>query len=649
MLVAVTLAVYWPVRLNDFVNYDDGEYLTGNPHLQSELNWPFVRWAFTTGYAANWHPLTWISHALDVQLFSLQPAGHHLVNLAFHAANTLLLFWFLVRTTRGTWRSACVAALFALHPLHVESVAWASERKDVLSTCFGLLALLAYAKYVSRGEGRGEKMGDGKPGTGDSRITHHASRATGWYLLALLLFALSLMSKPMLVTLPFLLLLLDDWPLRRLPFANRKSAFKHLLPLLLEKVPFLLLSALSCTLTLLVQQGAMSYYRGLPFSQRAANAALACVRYVGKTFWPRNLAVFYPHPEHPPVGQTAAAALLLVVLCGLALACWRRRPFVTVGWFWFLGTLVPVLGLVQVGMQAMADRYTYLPLVGLFIVLVWTLSAWLDRVPAARLPATGAAILLLGLCAGATHTQVAVWRNSESLFRHAAAVTPENWVAHQNLAAAALERYQDTEHGAIENQVLRLQPPGSPDSLNQTVRHCEATLLIRPRNLNARLILAKALIELGQLDDALPHLQMVLRLSPTNAVAHQNLADLYYRQHRPKEAVAQYQAALEQVPDWPAVLNNLAWLLATHPQADLRDGPQALRLAERASTLTSHTNLWYLHTLAAAYAETAQFSQAVEIAQQARQLAAASGQSNLLATAEHRLQLYRAHTPWRDP
>jgi tetratricopeptide (TPR) repeat protein len=663
LLAAATLAVYWPVRLNDFVNYDDGEYITSNPHLQHGLTWSSVAWAFRTGYASNWHPLTWLSHMLDVQMFGLHPADHHLTNVLFHSANTVLLFLLLVRATCATWRSAFVAALFALHPLHVESVAWASERKDVLSAFFGLLCLLAYARYVEQSKVQGaeskvqgpmSKVEGGAPTHHASRITHHVSL---FYLLSLFLFALALLSKPMLVTLPFVMLLLDYWPLRRLSFPILQPSNPPPLRLLREKLPFFLLSALSSIVTCLAQHGAMSYYRGLPFSLRAANAIVSSARYLGKALWPRHLAVFYSHPERWLVWQTVGAAILLAVLTALALWCLRRRPYLAVGWFWFLGMLVPVLGLVQVGMQSMADRYTYLPLVGIFIILAWAAA---EGLTAARLPAwlgALAGVALLAACGAGTRSQIRVWRNTETLFTHAAAVTPDNWVAHNNLAIDDLMRYLQSEHGSLEKQLVQLDAPlpasaqASPDSrerLAETIRHCEAALQIRPRNVTTRVTLAKALMECGQLDDACAHLEIAVRLSPTNVVAHQNYAEVLHRQGRAKEAIAQYQATLQLEPDWDSLLNNLAWLLATHPSADVRDGAQAVRLAGRACQLTSSTNLWYLHTLAAAYAETGDFAQAVPAAEQARRLAAASGQSNLIATAEQRLQLYRSHQPYRE-
>ncbi len=646
VLAGITLATYWPVCLNDFIHYDDHGYVTENTHIQDGLTWPNLGWAFGTGYAANWHPLTWISHMLDVQLFGLNPAGHHLTSLLFHTANTILLFLLLRQMTGAQWRSALVAALFALHPLHVESVAWVAERKDVLSTFFGLLSLWAYVRYA-------QSKVPGAP------ATHHAPRTpppvSRFYLLSLLLFALSLMSKAMLVTLPFLLLLLDYWPLGR--WQPGTGAGRTARRLLLEKVPFLVFSASAILATLMVQEAAMQYFRQLALSARAANAVVSCARYLGKTFWPEDLAVFYPHPMHWPVSVVGGASVLVVLITGLAVLGWRKRPYCVVGWFWFLGLLVPVLGLVQVGAQAMADRYTYLPLTGIFILLVWGSS---ERLTARRIPARAglaAGLLLLVLCAGLTSYQIRFWRNTETIFAHAAAVTRGNWVAHGNLAGAALRRYQDTQRRSVEQQVVHLQfgppgqaPPSAPlrDDLELVIQHCQQSLQANPGFPDTYVTLAKALTEKGRLDEAKAHLGTAIRLNPTNAETHEILAEIQHRQGRVAEAITEYQAALKLNPDWQEVLNNLAWVLATHPSPEVRNGPEAVRLAARACSLTGRTNLWLLSTLAAAYAEAGDYAQAIAAAQETRRLAAAAGRPDLLNLAETRLQLYQSRRAYRE-
>ncbi len=655
LLAALILLAYWPVFHCEFINYDDQEYVTANSVVAQGLSWQGVAWAFTSGHSANWHPLTWLSHMLDVQLFGMHPAGHHLTNLLLHIANAMLLFLLLRGTTGALWRSALVAALFAVHPLHVESVAWVAERKDVLSTFFGLLSLWAYARYAAESKALipGFRLTGGPSTPPASRITHHASRI---YFLSLLLFALSLMSKSMLVTLPFLLLLLDYWPLGR--WQPGPGAARRARRLLLEKAPFLLFSILASVATMFVQQAAMSYYRQLPWSLRIANAAVSYVRYLGNTLWPRGLAVFYPHPSHWPAWMVVGSVLLLTIVSALVLWGARQRPYLPVGWFWFLGLLVPVLGLVQVGVQAMADRYTYLPLVGLFIILAWAGAEGLHAIRLSLRPSLAATLMLVGLCAALTRYQLRFWLNTETIFTHATSVTQHNWLAHYNLALLALRRYQDSQRGPLEKQVLmpestRRNPgqsgPAPSDYLAAIIYHCQATLDSKPRFPDPHVTLAKALTEQGRLEEARSHLEVAIRLDPKSAEARQNLGEILHRRGRVAEAITQYEAALKLRPDWEQVLNNVAWLRATDPSPDVRNGVEAVSFAQRACALSNHTNLWFLHTLAAAYAENGNFAQAVATADQARQLAAASGRTELVNLAETRLEAYKASQPLRMP
>lgn len=627
LLAALTFVAYWPVRLHEFINYDDQEYVTQNPQVARGLSWAGLSWAFRTGHSANWHPLTWLSHMLDCQLFGLNPAGHHLMNVSLHLANTILLFLVLRLATGAGGRSAFVAGLFALHPLHVESVAWVAERKDLLSTFFGLISLGAYVIYVKR-------------------------KTSCYYVLSLLFFAFSLMSKPMLVTLPFVLLLLDYWPLRRLA----PSTIRFQLSAIRDKLPFFALSALACAVTLHVQQAAMRYYQHLPFASRAANAIVACVRYLAKTFWPHDLAIFYPHPVEWPAGYVVAAVFLLALISILVLLNLRQRPYLGVGWFWFCGALVPVLGLVQVGVQSMADRYTYVPLIGIFIMVTWFGVEALRsvRMPDRMVPVL-AGTVLLG-CVVGTRAQLAHWRNTETVFTHAVSVTRNNWVAHYNLALLALSRYQENQRAGIQNQVLTANAEPLPasgadgrDYLREVIAQCEATLQIKPEFADPYVTLAKALTEHGEIESARAQLESAIRLAPQNPDAHQNFAEVLNRQGHPKEAVGEYKVALSLKPDWESVLNNLAWLLATCPEASVRDGQEAVRLAEHACTLTGRTNIWFLHTLAAAYAEAGAFTNAVAIATEAQRLAPATGQPDLATTAARRVELYRAGHPLRSP
>ncbi|MBW1896674.1 MAG: glycosyltransferase family 39 protein, partial [Deltaproteobacteria bacterium] len=452
-LTLLTFLVFWQVTSHEFVIFDDEVYVTQNDEVQKGLSWDGVAWAFTTTHANFWHPLTWLSHMLDCRLFGLNPAGHHLTSLLLHIANTLLLFLVFHRMTGALWPSAFVAALFACHPLHVESVAWVSERKDVLSTLFWMLTLGAYVRYVEHPRGRA-------------------------YLLAVVFFSLGLMAKPMLVTLPFVLLLLDYWPLDRLDFGQQshrpgdqaghpgypKSSFFHLL---LEKVPFLVLSAVSCIVAYTAQAhgGAIKSSGVFSIDVRIANALISYVSYLEKTFWPHHLAVFYPHPGTWPVWQIAGAGLLLVSISALVLLGMRKKPYLTLGWFWYLGTLVPVIGLVQVGIHAMADRYTYVPLIGVFIMIAWGLQDIAKRWRPQR--------VVLGLSAAAvicaftisSARQLNHWQNSSTLFQHALNVTEDNYGAHNNLGLALAQRGKLDE--AIDHYLRALEiKPVSPMILN---------------------------------------------------------------------------------------------------------------------------------------------------------------------------------------
>jgi protein O-mannosyl-transferase len=448
VLTAATLAVYWHTGNNEFVNLDDFLYVSDNPHVQGGLTPDNVRWAFTASYATNWHPLTWLSHMTDCQLYGLSPWGHHLTSVLFHAANAALLFLFLERATGMLWRSGFVTALFALHPLHVESVAWIAERKDVLSAFFFLLALLAYVRYVEQ-------------------------RGTGRYLLVLTPFALGLMAKPMLVTFPFVLLLLDYWPLHRWgaedgpatgpPAAGRVHAstrWQAAGGLILEKLPLFLLSAASCIVTFQVQKsgGAVSTLEMMPVLLRIGNAVTAYGGYLAKTLWPAGLTPLYPFPARFPVGEAVGAGLLLAWVSVMAVRLRRRYPFLPVGWFWFLGTLVPVIGLVQVGMQAMADRYSYIPVIGIFIMITWAVSELAEKFRLPRIVcATGALLVILGLSA-ATWLQIGHWRNSRELFAHTLRFTNNNFYALKALGNALHGEGRVDEAINVYREALRINP-----------------------------------------------------------------------------------------------------------------------------------------------------------------------------------------------
>ena len=662
LLSAATLAVYWPLARHQFVNLDDIQYVMTNPNVQAGLSWQGLHWAFTTGHAANWHPITWLSHMLDCQLFGLKPGPEHLVSLAFHLANTLLLFALLRRLTGAFWPSALVAALFAWHPLHVESVAWIAERKDVLSTFFFMLTLLAYARYAAgkaerewRIEDRGRKV-EKKKASRVPASTLHApssllhppcsthSRPGLWYALSLALFALGLMSKPMLVTLPFVLLLLDFWPLGRLhPSGVQGSMFNvqcskfafsapKFVPVLLEKLPFLALSAASCAVTFLVQRagGAVMQMTKEPLSYRLENALLSYALYLKKMLWPVDLAVFYPLQPTLHFGALALAAVLLVALTVLALAGLRRRPWLAVGWFWFVGMLVPVIGLVQVGGQAMADRYTYLPLIGIFIALAWEIT---DRAAGlaktrprlARSGLGGFCLALLAACLGLTSSQVAVWQDSETLFRHALSVTQDNARAHVNLGLALADAGRNA------------------DALSEF----KAALQINPRDPDALVGLGCMLSLSDRYPQAIEQFRAALAIEPTYK-AHYFLALALRAEGKDAQSLAELRATLRFDPERVQALNDLAWALATAPEPAERNGAEAVELAERACRLTFYREPQFIGTLAAAYAEAGRFEEAVKTAEHARQLALAAGNQQLAQRNEELLSLYHQRRAFHE-
>jgi tetratricopeptide (TPR) repeat protein len=584
LLIVATLAVYWPVRNCDYLYYDDPTYTTSNPHVRRGLTLDGLGWAFGVGYASNWHPLTWVSHMVDAELFGSGPMGPHVVNVVLHAADAVLLFWVLRGMTGAHWRSAFVAGLFALHPLHVESVAWVSERKDVLSTLFWFLTMLWYGRYVEA-----VRSGGGRKGL--------------WYGLAVGSYALGLMSKPMLVTVPFVLLLLDYWPLRRTEGAGAKAWLR----LVWEKAPFLALSAASCLLTLLAQRRALGSLTRFPLSARLANAAVSYARYLGKAFWPSNLALPYPYPQHWPAGEVLIALILLVAV---SVAVWwlgRKAAFLAAGWLWFLGTLIPVIGIVQVGNQAMADRYAYVPLVGLFIAVAWGAGMLVIRWRLSKVAAVAAA-LVLAACAARTVDQLRYWRNSETLFGHTLGLTPFNPAARDNLGYYLYDHGRWAEAIQVFQKELEMDPsdyvayddlgfcysnegrldeamknyhraleihPDDPNALNnlgtaftrrgrlsEAIQCFEAALRLNPEYADARNNLGVVLDEAGRTAEAIGQYRQVLRLAPDDAHAHNNLANALVGQGRVDEAISHYRQALELDPKLTQAWNNLGWMLA---------------------------------------------------------------------------------------
>jgi len=563
VLAVLTFGVFQQVTSYPFVEFDDQDYVVSNPHVQGGLSGADLAWAFTSTHASNWHPITWISHMLDVQLFGQNAAGPHLVNLLWHIANALLLLSFLRKATGQNWPSAFAAALFALHPLHVESVAWVAERKDVLSTCFALLTLHAYLDYT-----RARAPGGAAPGR----------PARFHYGLALFWFALGLMSKPMLVSLPLLLLLVDYWPLGR--FSKGAAAARVLL---WEKLPFVALSALSCGMTLFAQYhgGAVQDFAHLPVQARVANALVSFSRYLGKTVLPLHLSILYPYPGNWPWVSVLLSALLLVAVSAAAVCLRRRFPALVVGWFWFVISLLPVIGLVQVGEQSMADRYMYIPSIGLFAAIAWLGAAAAARLALAPSAVGGIAGVLLAGCAARTMVQVPYWRDTESLYLHALATGGPNptvvrFLAYHyyNLGNAAKEAGNAEEAIVRYRGSLKMDPQNSLAHNNlgmvyqaigrirDAIPEYGKAVELSPTNAHARNNLGVALAAGGNLEEAAKQLVESARLAPDNAEAHNNLGALYFRQGKFKEAVPEYEAAARLAPGNPGVLDNLGDALA---------------------------------------------------------------------------------------
>ena len=499
LLIMAILIAYWQVKDFDFICFDDKPYVTENRHVQAGLTVKGFAWAFTTFHASNWHPLTWLSHMTDCELYGLNPMGHHWTSLQIHLTNTILLFFILQYMTGALWRSAFVAALFALHPLHVESVAWVAERKDVLSTFFGLLTILSYCFYVKQ----------------PNKYK---------YLVIILFLSLGLMAKPMLVTLPFLLLLLDFWPLGRFRFATVSR-------LVLEKVPLLVLVVISSCLTFMAQEsgGAVKPLASFSLTVRIANAFVSYASYAVKAIWPHNLTVFYPHPGNTlPLWQVFGAILLVGSASFLAIRYLKKYPYIAVGLFWYLGSLVPVIGIIQVGPQAMADRYTYIPMTGLFIIIAWGFSDLSTKWHYRKIVLTLFAVIILSVLAVRTYSQLGYWRSSIALFEHAVNITENNCLAHNNLGAALLEKGKFDEAVLHIKEALRIEPG------------CKAALY----NLGA------ALSAQGKPDEAVLHYNDVLKINPKDAIVHNNLADVLSAQGKPDKAVLHYNEALEIDPDY---------------------------------------------------------------------------------------------------
>jgi tetratricopeptide (TPR) repeat protein len=672
-LAVLTCLTFGPALDHDFLRaFDDQEYVTENPNVLGGLSWGPAGWAFTTFHAGNWHPLTWLSLQADATLFGSGPTGFHRTNVLLHATSAVLLFLALCRMTGALWPCAATAALFALHPLRAESVAWVAERKDVLSGFFWMLTLLAYAWYVER---------------------------PGWrrYLLVMAAFALGLMSKPMAVTLPFVLLLLDYWPLRRAaglaPAARTAGTSPAARPpwwLLLEKAPLFALSAASAVVTSLAQTSSVSSLGQLPAGVRLANALVAYVTYLGKTVWPVHLGAMYPYPVHGvPVWQWVASAGLLAAVTLVTLLARRRHPYLLVGWLWFLGTLVPVIGLVQVGRQSLADRYTYIPSVGLALMATWGVAELASRwraVPVAALLGAAALVVAGALAWVQTH----IWHDDEVLWRHTLGATgdPNPW-AHFWLAHALAGRGEFQEAGPHYAEAAR-QDPLNPDvqaevgrfllrtgdtagavdhleratrldptradtrtalaaayfaqnRIEESVGECRAALAAEPASAPAYYHLGCARARRGEDEQAVACFRQALALNPSSTEAHCALAHVLNRLGQSGPAGAEYEEATRLTPSWPADYDRAAWFLATHPDPARRNGPRAVELAETACEATARRDPRLLRTLAAAYAQAGRWDRAEETAAAALRLADSAGPKELAPVIQDHLRRYRAH------
>ena len=742
-LVAAIWLVFGQTLHHGFVNFDDDEYVYNNVQVIHGLTLHGMAWAFTTEVSAYWHPLTWLSHMLDCQLWGLKAGGHHLTNVLLHTANALLLFLVLRRMTSlrpdegvgaaapqagALWCSAFVAAVFAVHPLDVESVAWVAERKNVLSTLFWLLTMGAYVRYVEKSEVQ-------------------SPRSKVYYGLTLVFFALGLMSKPMLVTLPFVLLLLDYWPLQRVSSfkfsvsspgttpsstlnSDQSRAGPQLSALVFEKVPLLLLAVGSSVVTYLGQKNlnSVTTLKESPLGVRLAKVSVNYVGYLRDTFWPEGLTVLYPYPPTFSVVTVGLSVLLLASLTLLVLWTVRSRPYLAVGWFWFLGTMIPVIGLVQVGNTPVADRFTYVPQIGLYLMAAWAARdltvSWRCR---RQWRVAMATLVITALMVGAS-IQTTYWRNGESLWIRALACDPENFHAQSNLGNALFQTGRVDEAMAHFQEALRIKPDDAeiqnnfgnvllqkgevdegiihiqkalqirPDNaeiqnnlgnallqkgeVDEAIVHYQKALQIDPHGAEIRYDLGNALLQKGEVDEAIGdyqkalqinpyhadahdnlgcallqkgnvdeamvHFQKALQINPDDADAHHNLASALLRKGRVDEAITQYQRALQIKPDYPEAQIDLAWVLATAPEASLRNGGKAVELAQQASQLAGGENPTVLYTLAAAYAEAGRFSDARQSAQKAIELAQAAGQQNLAEQINGELQLYERGLPFHQ-
>ena len=639
-IVVLIWIVFGQTLSHDFVNYDDKTYVYGNPLVSTGLTLHGLSRAFVDTQTNNWHPLTVISHMNDCQLYDLKAGGHHFTNVLLHTIGAVLLVFWLRNITGRFWCSAFVTALFAIHPLRVESVAWIAERKDVLSAVFFFLTLGAYVRYT-------------------------CARSIGRYLTISILFACGLMSKPMLVTTPVVLLLLDYWPLKRI--ADGKS-FRRMI---VEKLPLFALSAAASIVALALQVHSPSSVGQLPFGWRLENALVTYVTYIWQLFWPAKLAVFYPHPDDRfAFWQVALAAAFLITVTWVVFALRRNRPYLLVGWLWYLIMLLPVIGIVEVGLQGHADRYTYLPHVGLYIALTWLAADVVRSLPRRKeiLAALGTAlVIILTACAW---KQTTYWRNSDTLWARALAVTADNDVALTNLGTSLMERGQldaassyfqtalavrsRSEHRHYNLSLALIHDStgnvlAQKGRLSDAIAHFRQAIELRPDFPDAHYNLGTALFQKGDLDGAITEWRTMLSIHPYDAGAHTSLGNALVQKGLLGEAADHYEKALQSEPDSILPLNNLAWVMSTGPDDSLRNNEIAVQLAIKANQLSKENNPVFIRTLAAAYAQAGQFEKAIETARRALERANAEGAHDLAVQIREDVDLYQRRTPLRDP
>jgi len=678
-LVIIILGIYWQVRNHTFVNFDDSSYILNNAHVRAGLSFKGIAWAFSFPGFDYWHPMTWLSHMLDCHLYGLKAGMHHQISLILHILNSMLLFLVFKRMTGAIWRSAFVAAIFALHPMNVESVAWLAERKNVLSTFFWLLTMLSYIHYSKR-------------------------PCVSRYMVMLFVFTLGLMSKPMLVTLPFVLLLMDYWPLCRININHQKTIRSHhtdfqksfTLHLVLEKVPLLILSVVAIFLSSLAvhRLGIVISTASVPMQLRIKNALVSYVSYIIKMIWPHNLAVFYPYPQTLPLWQVTGAGLLLICISFLVFRSVKSKPYLAVGWLWYVGTLFPLIGLFQAGLwPAVADRFTYVPFMGLFLIIAWGIPDLAVRWHYREIKLAIIVAALFSILAMTTYLQVEYWKNGITLFKRALDVTYNNHIAHhkfgealklQNKPAAAAKHYSEAlrikpdffathlnlgillrDEGKLNEardtftRASRLKPNRAEPfyelgitlekqgNFDAAIRHYLKALLLKPEYAKSHNNLGIILARQKKDKEAIAHFYEAIRIDPDYVDGYFNLGIIYADQGNIEKAVLHYKKALDLNPNMAQALYNLSWILASCENERYRDGEEAVQLAKKLCKAARYDEPLALDVLAAAYAEIGEFDRAVTSAKKASELALKQGYNQLFLPLKKRLQLYQKGLSYR--